>query len=68
MEIIVSGKRLVRIFYGSMCMSLDLLRKFINKKYLFEEEKAISSRNSIPVFRFREITNIGKLQYKKPII
>ena len=49
-------------------MSLDLLRKFINKKYLFEEEKAISSRNSIPVFRFREITNIGKLQYKKPII
>ena len=64
MEIIVSSERLVYIFYESMCMSLDLLRKFINKKYLFGEEKYISSRKSIPVFRSREITNIWKLQNK----
>lgn len=49
-------------------MSLDLLKKFINKKNLFEKGKDISSRKSIPVFRFREITNIAKLQNKKPII
>ena len=64
MEIIVSSERLVCIFYESMCMSLDLLRKFINKKYLFGEQKDISSRKSIPVFRSREITNIWKLQNK----
>ena len=49
-------------------MSLDLLRKCINKKNLFEKKKDISSRKSIPVFRFMEITKIAKLQNKKPII